>query len=212
METTGKLMVVTINSPATLTTSLASAQARLPSVLKFLMLGVLSLLLAGSGAVLTSHAFNNSAYFYYAQIPWIAVNFQVLVFTTGCSLLEKQLSVWNRTLQLLARSVLGAACCSAVIYAFRQALEEYRAVSLFVALGLEVAIALASMKPNVKTLAAMCIFVLPLFQLYFSILYGTVFPELPWSQNYTIWICFSYPVFIGLIKIGMQSKAYTSAE
>lgn len=201
-------MVLPINSPEYLSTSLETVQVRRPSVRILIQLAVCSLALAGSGAIMASHVFSNSAYFYYVQIPWIAVNFQVLVFTTGCTLLGKQLSVWNRTLQLLLRMVLGAVSCSVVIYAFRQVLGEYRAVSLFVALGLEVVIALASVRPNVKILVAGCIFMVPLLQLYFSILYGRVFAGLPWSQNYTIWICYSYPVFIGLIKSGMQSKGH----
>lgn len=161
---------------------------------------------------MASHIFDNSAYFYYVQIPWIAVNFQVLVVTTARRLLGQQLPVWSRTLELLIRVVLGAICSSAVMYGFRLVFGDHKAISLFVSLGLGVGIAVVTVRPSWKVIAAGGLFLLPLLQLYYSLLYSVVFEGLPWSQNYTIWLCYSYPVIIGLIKMAMQSTPHSALD
>ena len=179
------------------------------SVCSLVPLVVMSLVLSGGGAVMASYANGGQKYLYFLQLPWIAGAFQVLVFTCGAELLERRLSLWEMGLEVLGKVVLSGVCCSLLVYGYKIVENDYPFWMLFA--GLEVAAMIAllpvqSCKHLWKRAIAALTLSIPLLQLYYSLTYGTVLGGLAWNQSYKVWLCYSYPVVIGLIKTSMKSE------
>lgn len=166
------------------------------------------LVLSAAGAVMASYASPSEYYLHFLQIPWVAGVFQVLIFTCGAELLGKRLSLWEIGFEVVVKGILSGISCSLLVYGYKRVKDDIPFWTLFV--GLEVAVIIAllpvtSFKHLRKRALTALLLSIPLLQLYYSITYGTVIGNLPLSQNYTVWICYSYPVVIGLIKLSMQS-------
>ena len=184
------------------------------SIIVILPLISVCLFLAAAGALMSSYDYAWEEYLYFLEIPWIAVTFQALVFTCGCELLGKKLSLRSIGIELVLKGVVSAVLCSVLVYLL-DSVDGHRIWTLF--LGLEVTAVVAflpiwSLKGIYLRAVACVTLSIPLLQLYYSLTYGLVMAGLPWSQKYTVWICYSYPVVIGLIKIVMQSNLHTELD
>jgi len=179
------------------------------SLLSLVPLAAATLLLAGGGAVMACYDNAEQTYLHFLKLPWIATAFQVLVFSCGAEMMGKRLKTWEAGLEIAVKGVLSGAFCSAYVYGNRTDKDDYPFWTLFVGLELVVLVAMLpvrSFKLLWKRGIVAFTLSIPLLQLYYSVTYGTVIAGLPWSEMYTVWICYSYPVVIGLIKVIMQSE------
>ena len=159
---------------------------------------------------MASYVSPSEYYLHVLQIPWVAGVFQVLIFTCGAELLGKRLKLMEIGFEVVVKGILSAVSCSLLVYGYKTAKNDIPFWTLFAGLEMAVIIALlpvTSFKHLRKRAVTTLVLSIPLLQLYYSITYGAVIGNLPWSQNYTVWICYSYPVVIGLIKMSMQSTA-----
>ena len=173
-------------------------------------LAISCLVLSAAGAVMASYVSPSEYYLHVLQIPWVAGVFQVLIFTCGAELLGKRLKLMEIGFEVVVKGILSAVSCSLLVYGYKTAKNDIPFWTLFAGLEMAVIIALlpvTSFKHLRKRAVTTLVLSIPLLQLYYSITYGAVIGNLPWSQNYTVWICYSYPVVIGLIKMSMQSTA-----
>lgn len=211
MEETPRLKSNSVrNEPNSHNDTVISLKCEAISLLSLTPLALGTLALSGAGAVMASYDKGEQKYRHFLQLPWIAVAFQVLVFSCGAEMMGKRLKVWETCLELAIKAVMSGALCSLFVYGYQTAKGDYPFWTLFVGMELVVLVALLpvlSFKNLWRRVIVAFTLSIPLLQLYYSVTYGRVVSHLPWNELYTVWICYSYPVVIGLIKLMMQSKA-----
>ena len=182
------------------------------SLQRAILLAVSSVLLSCAGALMAQYPSEGSPlYFYFVLVPWISAFFQWMAYAAVQTLLRESVTALEYAVQIAVRGMLACLvnCLGtvyAVLFALRGADGEFRVFSLLFVLGLDVLIAGFSLKWKVtaKRVFAVTVLLIPLFQLYYSIIYGTTLLKLPVNQKYLILVCYTYPIAMGLFKMGMQ--------